>query len=112
MQGEALRPALRSAGAALSRHRDLLDLQLGALDGRSLGYELEAEGEGGGDVLAQVADPATLLRDPVDDFVADFAGRDRGYRGLGFRPAPSLTQCPAVLTIRLLALFTSVPEHT
>ncbi len=44
-----------------------------------------------GGVLAQVADPATLLRDPVDDFVADFAGRDRGYRGLGFRPAPSLT---------------------
>ncbi len=48
--------------------------------------------------LAQVADPATLLRDPHDDFVADFVGRDRGYRGLGFRRAPRLrlVQEPAV----------------
>jgi osmoprotectant transport system ATP-binding protein len=44
----------------------------------------------GGD-LAQLADPATLLADPQDDFVADFVGRDRGYRGLGFRAAPTLT---------------------
>jgi osmoprotectant transport system ATP-binding protein len=47
-----------------------------------------------GGALAQLADPATLLRDPADDFVADFVGRDRGYRGLGFRPAPSLTPRP------------------
>ena len=40
--------------------------------------------------LAQVAAPATLLADPVDDFVADFVGRDRGYRALGFRDAPPL----------------------
>jgi osmoprotectant transport system ATP-binding protein len=44
----------------------------------------------GGD-LAQVDEPAALLGDPADDFVADFVGRDRGYRGLGFLPAPSLT---------------------
>jgi osmoprotectant transport system ATP-binding protein len=43
----------------------------------------------GGEV-AQLAAPATLLADPHDDFVADFVGRDRGYRGLGFRAAPSL----------------------
>jgi osmoprotectant transport system ATP-binding protein len=43
----------------------------------------------GGEV-AQAAEPATLLGDPVDDFVADFVGRDRGYRALGFRAAPSL----------------------
>ena len=41
-----------------------------------------------GGQLAQVSDPAALLGDPHDDFVADFVGRDRGYRGLGFRPAP------------------------
>jgi osmoprotectant transport system ATP-binding protein len=46
-----------------------------------------------GGVLAQVADPATLLGDPHDDFVADFVGRDRGYRRLGFRDAPVLTPC-------------------
>jgi osmoprotectant transport system ATP-binding protein len=43
-----------------------------------------------GGTLAQAADPAKLLGDPVDDFVADFVGRDRGYRALGFRPVPDL----------------------
>ena len=40
-----------------------------------------------GGQLAQMADPATLLGDPHDEFVADFVGRDRGYRGLGFQHA-------------------------
>jgi osmoprotectant transport system ATP-binding protein len=40
--------------------------------------------------LAQLDPPGKLLADPVDDFVAGFVGRDRGYRGLAFRPAPSL----------------------
>ncbi len=40
--------------------------------------------------LAQVDQPARLLADPVDDFVADFVGRDRGYRALSFREAPDL----------------------
>ena len=38
--------------------------------------------------LAQLADPAYLLAHPVDDFVADFVGRDRGYRALSFQPSP------------------------
>ena len=44
--------------------------------------------------LAQLADPAYLLAHPVDDFVADFLGKDRGYRALSFQgsPAFSLTQ--------------------
>jgi osmoprotectant transport system ATP-binding protein len=53
-----------------------------------------------GGELAQVAAPATLLADPNDDFVADFVGRDRGYRGLGFRVAPSLVPT-AEPTVRL-----------
>jgi osmoprotectant transport system ATP-binding protein len=40
--------------------------------------------------LAQVAEPAYLLAHPADDFVADFVGRDRGYRALGFQEAPRL----------------------
>jgi osmoprotectant transport system ATP-binding protein len=40
--------------------------------------------------LAQLADPAYLLSHPVDDFVADFVGRDRGYRALSFQPTPRL----------------------
>ncbi|HET7398629.1 MAG TPA: ATP-binding cassette domain-containing protein, partial [Intrasporangium sp.] len=41
--------------------------------------------------LAQLDSPARLLADPVDDFVADFVGRDRGYRALSFVDAPELS---------------------
>ena len=34
--------------------------------------------------LAQVASPHQLLTHPADSFVADFLGKDRGYRALGF----------------------------
>jgi osmoprotectant transport system ATP-binding protein len=44
-----------------------------------------------GGVLAQYDEPAALLGKPADDFVADFVGRDRGYRALGFLAASGLT---------------------
>jgi osmoprotectant transport system ATP-binding protein len=47
-----------------------------------------------GGVLAQMAEPAYLLAHPVDDFVADFVGRDRGYRALSFQPTPRLPLRP------------------
>ncbi len=47
-----------------------------------------------GGKLAQVADPAYLLAHPVDDFVAGFVGRDRGYRALGFSDTPELPLAP------------------
>ncbi|GAA4578594.1 ABC transporter ATP-binding protein [Planotetraspora phitsanulokensis] len=37
--------------------------------------------------LAQMADPATLLSEPADDFVREFLGKDRGIRRLSFVPA-------------------------
>jgi osmoprotectant transport system ATP-binding protein len=40
--------------------------------------------------LAQVGAPQDLLDDPADDFVADFVGRDRGFRGLSFLTAEGL----------------------
>jgi osmoprotectant transport system ATP-binding protein len=40
--------------------------------------------------LAQLASPAELLGRPADSFVAEFLGRDRGYRALGFEPAGRL----------------------
>jgi len=43
-----------------------------------------------GGTLAQLATPAQLLTDPVDDFVAGFVGRDRGYRALGFETSGDL----------------------
>jgi osmoprotectant transport system ATP-binding protein len=43
-----------------------------------------------GGKLAQLATPAQLLARPADDFVANFVGRDRGYRSLGFRAAGDL----------------------
>ncbi len=47
-----------------------------------------------GGTLAQLAAPALLLAHPADDFVADFVGRDRGYRALGFHDAPPLPVVP------------------
>jgi osmoprotectant transport system ATP-binding protein len=40
--------------------------------------------------LAQVGTPQELLDDPADEFVADFVGRDRGFRGLSFITAEGL----------------------
>ena len=40
--------------------------------------------------LAQVGTPQQLLDDPADEFVADFVGRDRGFRGLSFVGADKL----------------------
>jgi osmoprotectant transport system ATP-binding protein len=44
--------------------------------------------------VAQAAEPATLLASPADDFVADFIGRDRGYRALSFEDAGPLPVTP------------------
>ena len=40
--------------------------------------------------LAQLGTPQELLDDPADEFVADFVGRDRGFRGLSFVTAEDL----------------------
>ncbi|GLY64516.1 proline/glycine betaine ABC transporter ATP-binding protein [Amycolatopsis taiwanensis] len=50
--------------------------------------------------LAQYGTPAEVLRNPVDDFVASFVGRDRGYRGLSFMDATGV-ELQDVATIRL-----------
>ncbi|CRK59666.1 L-proline glycine betaine ABC transport system permease protein ProV (TC 3.A.1.12.1) [Alloactinosynnema sp. L-07] len=50
--------------------------------------------------LAQYATPAELLAKPVDDFVASFVGRDRGYRALGFLSAQGVPVGP-VATVPL-----------
>ena len=44
--------------------------------------------------LAQFATPEEILRDPADDFVADFVGRDRGIRRLTFAKGSDLTFYP------------------
>jgi osmoprotectant transport system ATP-binding protein len=49
--------------------------------------------------LAQIASPVKLLNEPGDAFVADFIGRDRGYRKLSFDMIPdniSLTKEPVI----------------
>jgi osmoprotectant transport system ATP-binding protein len=43
-----------------------------------------------GGTLAQYDAPGVLLARPADEFVDTFVGRDRGYRGLGFRSAAGL----------------------
>jgi osmoprotectant transport system ATP-binding protein len=47
-----------------------------------------------GGKLAQISTPAELLSNPVDDFVAGFVGRDRGYRALGFELVSGLQLDP------------------
>jgi osmoprotectant transport system ATP-binding protein len=50
-----------------------------------LGDRVAVFGHGG--VLQQYDPPQQVLSSPATDFVADFIGRDRGYRGLSFRSA-------------------------
>ncbi|MGG5259254.1 ABC transporter ATP-binding protein [Phycicoccus avicenniae] len=59
-----------------------------------------------GGTLAQVAEPAYLLAHPADDFVADFVGRDRGYRALQFQPTPRLPLRPEPTVV-----IGETPEH-
>jgi osmoprotectant transport system ATP-binding protein len=40
--------------------------------------------------IVQVGPPAEILDEPATDFVREFIGRDRGYRGLGFADAAGL----------------------
>lgn len=54
-----------------------------------------------GGVLAQMAAPQELLSNPADAFVADFVGRDRGYRYLGFVDAASSLAVAAEPTVAL-----------
>ncbi|GAA3668526.1 ABC transporter ATP-binding protein [Microbacterium marinilacus] len=53
-----------------------------------------------GGKLAQLATPQELLTAPADEFVADFVGRDRGYRSLGFVHGSGLRFSPEP-TVRL-----------
>ncbi|WP_329499423.1 ABC transporter ATP-binding protein [Kitasatospora herbaricolor] len=50
--------------------------------------------------IAQLADPHTLLTAPADDGVAAFLGRDRGLRGLGLRPASTISVRPVADGLR------------
>ena len=60
--------------------------------------------------LAQVATPQRLLADPADDFVADFLGRDRGYRALGFTDLPTGGQA-LTLTAEPTVALGATPEQ-
>ncbi len=53
--------------------------------------------------LAQYAAPEELLRAPVDDFVAGFVGRDRGFRRLSFQNGDGVPVHP-VETVRVSQL--------
>ncbi|QCJ01050.1 ABC transporter ATP-binding protein [Agrobacterium larrymoorei] len=53
-----------------------------------------------GGTLAQVATPRRLLAEPADKYVAEFVGRDRGYRFLGFAGTAEAVRLEAEPTVR------------
>jgi osmoprotectant transport system ATP-binding protein len=58
----------------------------------TLGDRIAVFREGGH--LAQVGSPRDLLTEPADEFVRNFVGRDRGFRGLSFVDSSGLTLRP------------------
>ncbi|WP_306360739.1 ABC transporter ATP-binding protein [Nocardia sp. CC227C] len=54
----------------------------------TLGERIAVFGPGG--VLQQYDTPDHVLAQPANDFVAEFVGRDRGYRALSFRSADTV----------------------
>ncbi|WP_409159766.1 ABC transporter ATP-binding protein [Pectobacterium sp. B2J-2] len=54
-----------------------------------------------GGKLAQLATPGALLNSPQSEFVADFIGRDRGYRKLSFHHSDLLPGLQAELTVEI-----------
>lgn len=60
-----------------------------------------------GGKLAQLATPAELLNAPQSEFVADFIGRDRGYRKLSFHTTGAL---PALHPEPLVEMGTDVTQ--
>ena len=60
-----------------------------------LGDKVAVFGTGGR--LAQYAAPEEILRAPVDDFVAGFVGRDRGFRHLSFQHGDDVPVHPVQL---------------
>lgn len=54
-----------------------------------------------GGKLAQLATPGELLNAPQSEFVADFIGRDRGYRKLSFHTSAPLTALQAEPAIEM-----------
>lgn len=63
-----------------------------------------------GGQVAQMASPAELLTAPADDFVADFVGRDRGYRSLGFAASDGAVALADEPTVQLGADRSAVLE--
>ena len=49
--------------------------------------------------VAQYAPPEEILRAPVDDFVANFVGRDRGFRRLSFSPGTDVPIHPVATVV-------------
>jgi len=76
-----------------------------------LGDQVAVFREGGR--LAQYAPPQQLLAAPADDFVANFVGRDRGFRSLSFVPAAelSLRTVASVLVGATSARAKAVADH-
>jgi osmoprotectant transport system ATP-binding protein len=63
-----------------------------------------------GGTLAQAATPAELLAAPRDAFVADFVGKARGYRALGFHNSDDLLKLNDEPTITVGQPVSTIPS--
>ena len=88
-------PSTRSCGPACRRSSCRLQRQVGKTivfvthdvdEAVRLGDRIAVLSEGG--TLEQYADPATMLAEPANDFVAEFVGADRAIKLLGVTPIP------------------------
>ncbi|MFF3038636.1 ABC transporter ATP-binding protein [Arthrobacter citreus] len=61
--------------------------------------------------LAQFDSPEGILRAPVDDFVAGFVGRDRGFRHLGFQAGAGVPVHPVQTLAPAELADPAVPVH-
>jgi osmoprotectant transport system ATP-binding protein len=64
-----------------------------------------------GGTLAQAATPAELLAAPSDAFVADFVGKARGYRALGFQTSDELLKLNDEPTITVGQPVSTIPSQ-
>ncbi|MDO5681460.1 MAG: ABC transporter ATP-binding protein [Propionibacteriaceae bacterium] len=65
-----------------------------------------------GGILAQFGTPEEILDDPADEFVANFVGKERGYRSLAFAETPKPRLGPVRTVRNAASAFQGTDDRT